>query len=78
MRTNRLNCCGYFLFFTFYSSFFPNVIQPPIAVVSNTIYEGFVKIGMCPKVVRRFDIANPTGVTISVPGTDQHDMERRR
>lgn len=28
--------------------------------------------------VRRFDIANPTGVTISVPGIDQHDMERRR
>ncbi|KAK9679148.1 Eukaryotic integral membrane protein (DUF1751) [Popillia japonica] len=64
-------------YFTF-ASFFPNVIQPPIAVVSNTIYGAFVRIGICRKVVRRFDIANPTGVTISVPGTDQHDMERRR
>lgn len=61
-----------------YFSFFPNVIQPPIAVISNTIHEALVKIGICRKVVRRFDIANPTGVTISVPGTDQHDMERRR
>lgn len=54
------------------------MIQPPIAVVSNTVYSGLVKIGICRKVIRRFDIANPTGVTISVPGNDQHDMERRR
>lgn len=64
-------------YFTF-ASFFPNVIQPPIAVVSNTIHGFLVKIGICRKVVRRFDMANPTGVTISVPGADQHDMERRR
>ncbi|GJQ80375.1 hypothetical protein Trydic_g12238 [Trypoxylus dichotomus] len=64
-------------YFTF-ASFFPNVIQPPIAVVSNTIYGTFVNMGICRKVVRRFDIANPTGVTISIPGNDQHDMERRR
>lgn len=59
-------------------SFFPNVIQPPIAIVSNIIYGALVKIGLCRKVVRRFDIANPTGVTVSMPGIDQHDMERRR
>lgn len=59
-------------------SFFPNVIQPPIAIVSNIIYGGLVKIGLCRKVVKRFDISNPTGVTVSVPGVDQHDMERRR
>lgn len=64
-------------YFTF-ASFFPNVIQPPIALVSNTIHGALVKVGICRKVVRRFDISNPTGVTISVPGADQHDMERRR
>lgn len=64
-------------YFTF-ASFFPNVIQPPIAVVSNTIYGFLVKFGICRKMVRRFDMANPTGVTISVPGADHHDMERRR
>lgn len=54
-------------------------MQPPIAVLSNTIHNFLVKLGVCRKVVRRFDMANPTGVTISVPGTtDQHDMERRR
>ena len=37
-----------------------------------------VKIGLCRKVVRRFDMANPTGVTISIPASEQHDMERRR
>lgn len=64
------NCCPF--------SFFPNVIQPPIAVVSNSIYSCLVKIGICRKMVRKFDISNPSGITISVPGTDQHDMERRR
>ncbi|KAJ8920103.1 hypothetical protein NQ315_011758 [Exocentrus adspersus] len=64
-------------YFTF-ASFFPNVIQPPIAVISNSVYSGFVRIGLCKKVVRKYDMSNPTGVTISVPGTDQHDMERRR
>lgn len=63
-------------YFTF-ASFFPNVIQPPIAIVSNSIYGCFVKIGLCKKVVRKFDMHNPTGVTI-IPGADQHDMERRR
>ncbi|KAF2882998.1 hypothetical protein ILUMI_23177 [Ignelater luminosus] len=64
-------------YFTF-ASFFPNVVQPPIAVISNTIYGALVKIGLCRKVVRRFDMANPTGITILIPGVDQHDMERRR
>lgn len=67
-RGDIISCC----------SFFPNVIQPPIAVLSNTIHNFLVRLGVCRKVVRRFDMANPTGITVSVPGTDQHDMERRR
>lgn len=64
-------------YFTF-ASFFPNVIQPPIAVFSNTVYGCLVRAGICRKFIRRFDMANPTGITISVPGQDPHDMERRR
>ncbi|KAL3270234.1 hypothetical protein HHI36_009290 [Cryptolaemus montrouzieri] len=62
--------------FTF-ASFFPNVIQPPVCVISNSIYSVLVKFGICRKVVRKYDIANPTGVMI-VPGIEQQDVERRR
>ena len=65
--------------FYLFSSFFPNVLQPPIAVVSNTIHRFFVKIGLCKKVVRRFDMSNaPPGLVINLPGIDPHDSERRR
>lgn len=63
---------------SFFYSFFPNVIQPPISVVANSIHSCFVRIGLCKKVVRKFDMSNPTGVTVSVPNADHHDMERRR
>ncbi|XP_054276288.1 transmembrane protein 115-like [Macrosteles quadrilineatus] len=64
--------------FTF-ASFFPNVLQPPIGVVSNTVYSGLVRIGLCRKTVRKFDLAAaPTGVTVTLPGNDPQDMERRR
>ncbi|XP_030750291.1 transmembrane protein 115 [Sitophilus oryzae] len=64
-------------YFTF-ASFFPNVIQPPITIISNSIYNGLVKIGICKRNLRKFDMTNPSGVTISVSNMDQHDMERRR
>ncbi|KAK0083620.1 hypothetical protein PV325_008485 [Microctonus aethiopoides] len=64
--------------FTF-ASFFPNVLQPPIAVVSNTVHGFFVRIGLCRKVVRRFDMSNaPPGLVINLPGIDPQDSERRR
>ncbi|XP_014206778.1 transmembrane protein 115 [Copidosoma floridanum] len=64
--------------FTF-ASFFPNVLQPPIAVVCNTIYGFFIRIGLCKKVVHRFDMANTSrSLFISIPGFNPHDSERRR
>jgi len=64
---------------SFCFSFFPNVLQPPIAVVGNTVHEFLVRIGICHRTVRKFDMAAaPTGITISLPGIDPHDMERRR
>lgn len=65
--------------FLFPFSFFPNVMQPPIAVFSNTVHSFFVRIGLCRKVVRRFDMSNaPPGLVINLPGIDPHDSERRR
>ncbi|KAH0549808.1 transmembrane protein 115 [Cotesia glomerata] len=64
--------------FTF-ASFFPNVLQPPIAVVSNTVHNFFVRIGICKKIVRRFDMSNaPPGLVMNLPGIDPQDSERRR
>lgn len=63
--------------FTF-ASFFPTVSQPPISLVSNTIHGALVRIGLCRKTVRKFDLAAaPTGVTVTLSG-DLQDMERRR
>uniref|UniRef100_T1IMS9 Transmembrane protein 115 n=1 Tax=Strigamia maritima TaxID=126957 RepID=T1IMS9_STRMM len=61
--------------FTF-ASFFPNVLQPPIAIVCNTIYEFLVKLKICHKPIKHTAI--PSSITISLPGTDPHDAERRR
>lgn len=63
--------------FTF-ASFFPNVLQPPIAVVCNTIYEFLVRIKICRKPLRKYDVGAPSSITISLPGTDPQDAERRR
>lgn len=60
-------------------SFFPNVLQPPMAVAGNTLHNFLVRIGACKKVVRRFDMSNASpGFIISLPGIDPQDSERRR
>ncbi|KAF6197967.1 hypothetical protein GE061_007712 [Apolygus lucorum] len=64
--------------FTF-ASFFPTVLQPPISVISNTVYSALVRVGICRRTVRRYDIsAAPTAVTVTLPGNDPQDVERRR
>lgn len=63
--------------FTF-ASFFPNVLQPVVAVVCNTIFQFLIKIKVCPKPVRKYDVGAPSSITISLPGTDPNDAERRR
>ena len=37
-----------------------------------------LKCKVCKKPVRRYDIGAPTGITISVPGAESQDAERRR
>ena len=65
-----------------FHTFFPNVIQPPIALVCNTIFSVFVKFKICKRPVRKYDISGPSSsasISISLPGTElSHDTERRR
>ena len=37
-----------------------------------------LKCKVCKKPVRRYDIGAPAGITISVPGAESQDAERRR
>eukprot|EP00088_Acartia_fossae_P021424 TRINITY_DN22882_c0_g1_i1.p1 TRINITY_DN22882_c0_g1~~TRINITY_DN22882_c0_g1_i1.p1 ORF type:complete len:361 (-),score=22.62 TRINITY_DN22882_c0_g1_i1:49-1131(-) len=62
-----------------FATLFPNVIQPPVSIISNIIFSITVKIGLCKKPIRRYDVGAPSGITISLPGAgDGQDSERRR
>nr|SVE74197.1 EOG090X06Q3 [Daphnia barbata] len=63
--------------FTF-ASFFPTVMQPPIEICSKFVYNLLVGLRVCRKPIRKYDVGAPTAITISLPGTDTHDAERRR
>jgi len=78
-RDHELNSCWDFHKFLFIFSFFPTVVQPAVGVVSNVVYRMLVKLKLCRRTVRQISLATaPTGVTVSLPGLDPHDMERRR
>ena len=59
-------------------SFFPTVMQPPIEICSKGVYNLLVGLKVCRKPIRKYDVGAPTAITISLPGTDPHDAERRR
>merc|ERR1712029_825792 len=61
-----------------FATLFPNVLQPGVSVISNTIFSIFVRCKVCRKPVRRYDVGAPTGITISLPGAESQDAERRR
>ncbi|TMW50925.1 hypothetical protein DOY81_003998 [Sarcophaga bullata] len=65
--------------FTF-ASFFPNVMQPIIATLVNPIYVCCLKVGVVkpPAPPRVASAASLSSVSISMPGVDPHDVERRR
>ncbi|RXG51905.1 Transmembrane protein [Armadillidium vulgare] len=50
--------------------FFPTVLQPPVQVVADWIFSCFVKLKICRKAVRRYDVGAPTSISISLPGMD--------
>ena len=49
-----------------------------MSVISNTVYSMLVKCKICKKQVRRYDVGAPSGITISLPGAESQDAERRR
>ncbi|XP_048403443.1 transmembrane protein 115 [Stegostoma tigrinum] len=61
-----------------FATFFPEILQPLVSVVANVIYSVLVKIRICKKTVKRYDVGAPSSITISLPGTDPQDAERRR
>ena len=71
-NTNDLMSCGY------HFSFFPDRVKPVIEVFSNTLYSSLVKIKVCKKVQRHYNLSSPTTITVNLPGTDPQDAERRR
>ncbi|XP_075262817.1 transmembrane protein 115-like [Convolutriloba macropyga] len=70
--------------FTF-ASFFPEVAQPAVAILANTIHAGLVRMGVCRKMVRRYDVgASSSGaggaasLTLQMNPAERADQQRRR
>ena len=62
-----------------FHTFFPNVVQPPIAFLCQTIFSALVKMRLCKRPVRKYDIGSArSAISISLPGVESHDTERRR
>ncbi|BFZ10529.1 hypothetical protein BsWGS_13568 [Bradybaena similaris] len=61
-----------------FASFFPSQLQPPIAVFANTVFSGLVRFKLCKKPQRRYDVSSSTTITVTLPGTEPRDAERRK
>ncbi|XP_038866888.1 transmembrane protein 115-like [Salvelinus namaycush] len=61
-----------------FASFFPEVVQPVVGLLAGLVHAALVKIKVCRKMVKRYDVGAPSSITISLPGTDPQDAERRR
>ncbi|KAL7828751.1 hypothetical protein SRHO_G00323850 [Serrasalmus rhombeus] len=61
-----------------FASFFPEALQPAVGFVAGLVHAALVKIKVCRKMVKRYDVGAPSSITISLPGTDPQDAERRR
>lgn len=61
-----------------FASFFPEILQPVVGLVAGLVHSILVKIKVCRKMVKRYDVGAPSSITISLPGTDPQDAERRR
>lgn len=62
-----------------FDNFFPTVVQPVVRGALGPPFRLLQRVGVCPKPPRRVHLAmSPRGVTISLPGVEPQDMERRR
>ncbi|NXI49230.1 TM115 protein, partial [Chloroceryle aenea] len=60
-----------------FATFFPEILQPVVGLVANLVHSILVKVKVCRKTVKRYDVGAPSSITISLPGTDPQDAERR-
>lgn len=61
-----------------FATFFPEILQPVVGLLANLVHGLLVKVKVCQKTVKRYDVGAPSSITISLPGTDPQDAERRR
>jgi len=63
-----------------FASFFPEPISPVVGVVANTFFSLLVRMKICKRQVHRYDLAGDGrgSITVSLPGTNAEDAERRR
>ncbi|XP_053603212.1 transmembrane protein 115 [Plodia interpunctella] len=62
-----------------FDNFFPTVVQPLVRGVLSPARRVLARLGLCAPGARRVHLAlSPRGVTISMPGVEPQDMERRR
>ena len=62
-----------------FASFFPDPLSAVVAVVANTFFGLLVRMKICKRQVHRYNMAAPSGsITVSLPGTNAEDAERRR
>nr|XP_057940224.1 transmembrane protein 115 isoform X2 [Doryrhamphus excisus] len=61
-----------------FASFFPEALQPAVGLLAGIVHAALVKVKVCRKMVKRYDVGAPSSITISLPGTDPQDAERRR
>lgn len=64
--------------FYFVCSFFPNILQPAIAVLVNPLHKLFLSIGIIKPHVSSRNSAHSLTSVVSPQSVDMHDMERRR
>lgn len=61
-----------------FANFFPTVTQPGVSVVANGCFSCLVRLRLCRKAVRRYDVGAPSAIAISLPGMTTTDADRRR
>ena len=61
-----------------FATFFPEMIQPPLATLGGFVYHLLVSVKVCPKTVRTYDVGAPSTIKLTLPGTDPVDAQRRK
>ena len=53
-------------------------LRSPVNTLSTVVFNILVRLKVCHKPVRTYDVGAPSAITISLPGMDPADAERRR